>query len=111
MTSHRKRDHNLLETLCNKRHKQAQFVVENAFGILKKTFHKLQGKIEMHISFVFDFITCCWLLHNLLISCHEIDVEQILTVLNEEATIATKETVATQEGVIAIEDGETFSEQ
>jgi hypothetical protein len=40
----------------------------------------------MHINFVFDFITCC-LLHNLLICCREIDVEQILIMLDEKIVV------------------------
>jgi hypothetical protein len=75
MMSHKEGDHNLLEMLYNRKHKQVQFVVENAFGSLKKTFHELQKKTEMHISFVLDLITCCFLLHNLLLNHHEIDVE------------------------------------
>ncbi len=43
-------NHNLLEMLYKRKHKQARFVVENAFGILKKIFHELQRKIEMHIN-------------------------------------------------------------
>ncbi len=43
----------------------------------------------MHIKFFFDLITCC-LLHNLLICCHEIDVEQILIMLDEEAAVITQ---------------------
>ncbi len=75
MTLPREGNYNLLEMLYNRKHKQVQFVVENAFGILKKIFHELQGKIEMHIYFAPNYITCCCLLHNLLICCHEIDVE------------------------------------
>ncbi len=63
----------------------------------------------MHINFAPNYITCCCLLHNLLI-CHcEIDVEHIVIVLDEG--VATIQNFITQEGVVAIEDGKTFSEQ
>jgi len=75
MTPPKKGNHNLFEMLYNRKQKQVRSIVENAFGILKKIFHELQGKIEMHINFAPDYITCCCLLHNLLICHHEIDVE------------------------------------
>jgi hypothetical protein len=109
MTPPKERDHNLLEMLYNRKHKQAQFVVENAFGILKKILHELQGKIEMHIKFVPNYITCFFLLHNLLICRAEIDLEQILIVLDEKIIVTRNFTI--QEGVVAVEDGETSSEQ
>lgn len=57
----------------------------------------------MHINFVPDLITCCCLLHKLLIHHREIDVEQILTMLDKVAT--------TQEGITSIKDGEFFGGQ
>jgi hypothetical protein len=44
MTSHKEGDHNLLEMFYNRKQKRAQSVVENAFGIWKKTFYELKGK-------------------------------------------------------------------
>jgi hypothetical protein len=109
MTPPKKGNHNLFEMLYNGKHMQVQFVAKNVFGILKKIFHELQRKIEMHINFSPNYITCCCLLHNLLI-CHcEIVVEQILIVLDEEV-VATQNFI-TQESVVAIKDGETSSEQ
>jgi hypothetical protein len=51
----------------------------------------------MHINFAPDYITCCFLLHNLLICRHGIYVEQILIVLDEEAAVT--QNFTTQEGV------------
>jgi hypothetical protein len=50
MTLPRKGNHNFLEMLYNRKDKQAQSIVENVYGILKKIFHEFQGKIEMHIN-------------------------------------------------------------
>jgi hypothetical protein len=63
----------------------------------------------MHINFAPNSITCCCLLHNLLICHSEIDVEQIVIVLDEGVAII--QNFTTQESVVAIEDGKTFSEQ
>ncbi len=63
----------------------------------------------MHINFSPDYITCCCLLHNLLICRREMDVKQILILLDEE--IASTQEFTTQEGAVAIEGGETFNEQ
>ncbi len=45
MTPTKEGNHNLLEMLYTRKHKQARSVVENNFGILKKIFHQLKGKI------------------------------------------------------------------
>jgi hypothetical protein len=45
MTPTKEGNHNLPEMLYNRKHKQARSVVENDFGILKKIFYQLQGKI------------------------------------------------------------------
>jgi hypothetical protein len=109
MTPPKEGNHNLFEMLYNRKHKQVRFVIENVFGVLKKIFHELQRKIEMHINFAPNYITCCCLLHNLLI-CHcEIVVEQISIVLDEED--AATQNFITQDSVVAIKDGETSSEQ
>jgi hypothetical protein len=41
MTLHGEGDHNLFEMLYNEKHKWMRSIVENAFNILKKTFHEL----------------------------------------------------------------------
>ncbi len=56
--------HSILEILYNRKHKRGRLVVENIFGILKKTFKELQ-KFELHVTFLHDVFTCCCLLHNL----------------------------------------------
>jgi hypothetical protein len=52
----------------------------------KKTFHELQGKIELHL-FLIPNLVCYCLLHNLLIGCHEINVKQILNLLQEDSLV------------------------
>ena len=44
MTPYREGRHTVLETLYQRKHKRGRSVLENAFGILKQTFHELQYK-------------------------------------------------------------------
>jgi hypothetical protein len=64
------------------KHKRKRLVIRNSFGILKKTFRELHGKININIAIVPNLITCV-ILHNLLLSHHEIDVEHIHNLLQE----------------------------
>jgi hypothetical protein len=84
MTLDRDGKQSILE-MYNKKHKQNNIVVENVFGILKKTFSELHGKTKMHIAIIPDLIICS-LLHNLLIDQNEINVEHELNMLQEETT-------------------------
>jgi hypothetical protein len=68
MTPHEKgQQHSILEMLYNNKHKHGQYVVENAFGILKKTFMELTGIIELDVRLVPNVLTCYYLLHNLIL--------------------------------------------
>jgi hypothetical protein len=62
-------------------HSQRRSVVANAFGILKDTFH---GGKHIFISIIPNLIICFVILHNLLFSCDEINVEHILHLLQEK---------------------------
>jgi hypothetical protein len=73
MTSHKEGKYTFFESLYNMMHKRRRSIVENSFG-----------RIEFHISMVFDIIIYCVNLHNLFIGYHEIDVEHILHLLQEE---------------------------
>jgi hypothetical protein len=64
------------------RQKRLRLVIKNAFGILKKSFHELHGKMNINIAIVPNLITCV-ILHNLFLSHHEIDVEHIRNLLQE----------------------------
>jgi hypothetical protein len=75
MSLHKDGEQNILEMLFHKKHKQGWLIMENAFGILKKTFRKCHEKTKIQILTMFDLITCYCLLHNFLIGWHEIDVE------------------------------------
>ena len=74
----------IVQTLFNKKLRRGRGVVENAFGILKQTFHELLVKSDLSVTFLPDVITACALLHNVLLGqCHG-DVERLLQVLQTE---------------------------
>jgi hypothetical protein len=59
-------------------------VVENTFGILKKTFKELMRKSELSVIFLCGIFTCC-LLHNLLKTKDEASIERFLCIIELEA--------------------------
>jgi hypothetical protein len=50
--------HSILKLLYHRKHKRGKSIVENVFGILKKTFRKVQ-KSKLHVAFLPDVFTCC----------------------------------------------------
>lgn len=52
-----------MELMYNKKHKKGCFVMENDFGILKKTFREFLTETKLHVSFVPNAFTTCCLLH------------------------------------------------
>jgi hypothetical protein len=73
----------ILDLLYNKKHKCGRFVVENSFGIFKKTSQELLGKINLHVTFVPNVFTCC-LLHNLLRNQVDSQIEILMHILELE---------------------------
>lgn len=80
------RQHSILKHLYNRKHKWGRLVVENAFGILKKTFRELQNS-ELHVAFLFDVFTCSYLLHNLLRSEGETSIVWLLWIIKLEVGV------------------------
>jgi hypothetical protein len=85
MTPHRNQ-HNpsVLESLFNRKLRRGRGVVENAFGILKRTWQELLHKTELEVTYLPDVITACVLLHNLLLGQSSDDVEWLMGVLQVE---------------------------
>jgi hypothetical protein len=90
------RNLSLLETLFNRKLRKGRCVVENAFGILKQTFRELLVKSELDVVFLPDVITCCAILHNILLGQSHNEVEQLMQELRREGL----------EGDITDDDGE-----
>jgi hypothetical protein len=92
MTPHRThRNPTVVESLYNKKLRRGRCIVENAFGILKQSWRELLQKTELQVTYLPDVITCCAILHNLLLGQTSDDVNRLLSVLqaegwNEECT-------------------------
>jgi hypothetical protein len=54
-----------------KNHKRDKLVIENIFKIFKKTFRGLHRKIDLDVDVAPNLVTCCCILHNMLIGHNE----------------------------------------
>jgi len=52
--------------------------VKNVFGMLKKTFKILLPKSNLHIPFILNVVTCCYLLYNLILKGRDVDVDALM---------------------------------
>jgi hypothetical protein len=55
--------HTIFKLLYKRKHKKGHSIVENYFGILKKTFKELMQKLKLNVIFLLNVFIC--LLHNL----------------------------------------------
>lgn len=62
-------------------------MVENTFALLKGTFRELQSKTQFHVAFIPDVITCCALLHNMLLKQSEQDIAHLQYILQTEGIV------------------------
>lgn len=60
-------------------------MVENSFGILKKTFKQLLHKLDLSVTFLLDVFTYCCLLHNLLRIKDDASIEHLMWIIELEA--------------------------
>ena len=74
----------VLEEFFNYKLRKRRCVVENTFGIWKQIFRKLLLKSNLAITFLSDVITCCAILHNVLMGQSYDKVEALLQVLEDE---------------------------
>lgn len=59
-------------------------MVENVFEILKKTFTELLGTSQLHVSLLPDVVSCCCILHNLILDSRDVDIDKLIEVLAVE---------------------------
>ncbi len=76
MTLHNDGKENIIQILYNNKHKRSWFLMENLFGILKKTLCELHEQTNMHIAILPNLITW-YLLEIFVIDRHETNVEKI----------------------------------
>jgi len=74
---------NILSLLFyNKKYKSSKFVIENAFGILKKMFKEFQ-RFKMHVTFIPHMFTCC-LIHKFVKFENEESIGRLLHIIELE---------------------------
>jgi hypothetical protein len=76
-----------LETLYQEHHSRGRSIVENAFGILKQTWRELLFKTDMKVEFIPDLVTCCCVLHNMILGIPTPDIDYLCAVLEEEVRL------------------------
>jgi len=82
MVPHRRdSDSSVAKILFNKKLNISRLVVENTFVLLKLSFRELNGKCNLHVSIVSDVVTCCALLHNILLNESHEDIERLHEVM------------------------------
>lgn len=59
--------HTILKATFNKHLSKGRNIVENAFGIVKKTFRELLLKSNLHLIFLPSVVICCCMLHHLIL--------------------------------------------
>jgi hypothetical protein len=74
--------HTILELLYNRKHKRGCWVLENDFGILKKTFREFLIKTKLHVYFMLYAFTACCLLHNVLRSQSESHIQRLMRIID-----------------------------
>jgi len=70
--------HTILEVAYNKHYSRQRSLIENAFGILKKTFKELMLKNNLHILSMLDVVSYCLMLYNLILDGQNVDVNILM---------------------------------
>eukprot|EP01018_Ginkgo_biloba_P036896 Gb_03106 [translate_table: standard] len=71
----------------NEKHAIGRLHIKQAFGILKRIFTILRGTINQKVSFIPELVFCCCILHNIVLSKSEVDVNVLLQEIIEEESV------------------------
>jgi len=70
--------HTIWKALYNKQLCRTTSVVENSFGILKKSFRKLLLKSHLNILFLPNVVVCCYIFYNMILDGKDQDIEILM---------------------------------
>jgi hypothetical protein len=68
----------ILELLFNRQFSREASVVENSFGILKKSFRELLLKTNLHVIFLLSVVVCCCILYNMILEKKGSDIVTLM---------------------------------
>ena len=77
----------VLQKLFNKKLCRGKSVTKNAFGLVNKTFWEFLDITDIDVRIILDVFSACCLLHNLIFQGKQIDVDQLIEVLDAEASV------------------------
>jgi hypothetical protein len=76
--------------LFNKQLSRVKVVIENCFGILKKTFQNLIIKSNLHELFLPNVMIYCCMLHTMIMNGKDMDIDELMQQLEVENVIKNK---------------------
>jgi hypothetical protein len=76
--------HYVLKVLYNKWLSHAKVVVENHFGILKKTFKELMIKSNLNVLFLLDVVIYYCMLHNMILNGKDFNINELVLQLEKQ---------------------------
>jgi hypothetical protein len=76
--------HLVLKTYYIKQLSHVRVVVENTFIIFKKRFWELMIKSNLHVNFLLDVVICCCILHNMILSGKDANIDALMEQLEAE---------------------------
>lgn len=81
MTPHRQVGdvwHTIFKALYNKHLSQGRSVVDNLFGILKKSFKELLLKTNLHLILLTNVVVHYFIIYNMILDGKELDIETLM---------------------------------
>jgi hypothetical protein len=75
--------HYVLKVLYNQRLSHAKIVVENNFGILKKTLKELAIKSNLNVLFLLDVVICYCMLCSMILNGKDFNINELILQLEK----------------------------
>ncbi len=76
--------HIILKVIFNIQLYRWRSVMENVFKILKRTFKKLLVKSNLHVIFLPNVVSCCYMLQNLILDGRDVNIDALMLQLEQK---------------------------